>query len=253
MVPVPKFDDFEAFNNHLAESCREDLHRKLRGKGGIKAELLEEDHKAMLSLPQNPFEARRVEPCQASSLSLVRFDRNDYSVPTQYAYHLVTAVGGIETVRFTVQDRVVAEHPRDWEKENVHYDPVHYLALLERKPGALDFGKPFDDWDLPEVFSVLRRRLEGELGQAGRREFIKVLRLLESCELKELAHAVDRALAIGALTVEAIRLLLEDGREQPAKYFRLDGRPHLEGRLIPPPKLALYDTLRQEEACHEKA
>jgi hypothetical protein len=152
-----------------------------------------------------------------------------------------------------VQDQVVAEHPRDWEKENVHYDPVHYLALLERKPGALDFGKPFDDWDLPEVFSVLRRRLEGELGQTGRREFIKVLRLLESCELKELAHAVDRALAIGALTVEAIRLLLEDGREQPAKYFRLDGRPHLQGHEVPPPKLSIYDTLRQEEACHEKA
>jgi transposase len=253
MVPVPVCDDFEAFNNHLAESCREDLHRKLRGKGGIKAELLEEDRKAMLPLPKNPFEARRVEPCQASSLSLVRFDRNDYSVPTQYAYHLVTAVGGIETVRFTVQDRVVAEHPRDWEKENVHYDPVHYLALLERKPGALDFGKPFDDWDLPEVFAVLRRRLEGELGQTGRREFIKVLRLLESCDLKELAKAVDRALTIGALTVEAIRLLLEDGREEPAKYFRLDGHPHLQGHEVPPPKLSIYDTLRQEEACHEKA
>ena len=145
---------------------------------------------------------------------------------------------------------MVAEHPRDWEKENVHYDPVHYLALLERKPGALDFGKPFDDWDLPEVFGVLRRRLEGELGQAGRREFIKVLRLLESCELKELARAVDRALAIGALTVEVVRILLQDGREEPAKYFRLDGRPHLQGHEVPPPNLAVYNTLRQEDYCH---
>lgn len=253
MVPVPAFDDFEVFNNHLAESCREDLKRKLRGNHVTKAELLEEDRRAMLPLPETPFEARRVEPCQANSLSLVRFDRNDYSVPTEYAHHLVTAIGGIENVRFTVQDRLVAEHPRDWEKENVHYDPLHYLALLERKPGTLDFGKPFDDWNLPETFSVLRRRLEGEFGQAGRREFIKVLRLLESCRLKELSDAVDRALAIGALTVEAIRLLMEDCREEPTKYFRLDGRPHLEGRMIPPPKLALYDTLRKDEACHEKA
>ena len=76
----------------------------------------------------------------------------------------IMAIGGIEGVRFVVQDQVVAEHLRDWDKENVHYDPVHYLALLERKPGALDFGKPFDDWDLPEGFGVLRRRLEGELG-----------------------------------------------------------------------------------------
>jgi hypothetical protein len=46
---------------------------------------------------------------------------------------------------------------------------VRYLALLERKPGALDFGKPFDDWDLTEPMTVLRRRLEGELSSAGRR------------------------------------------------------------------------------------
>jgi hypothetical protein len=62
---------------------------------------------------------------------------------------------------------------------------------------------------------------------------------------------VDRALAIGILTVDAIRLLLQDGREAPVKYFRLDSRSHLEGRVIPLPKLALYDALRCEEACHE--
>ena len=168
MVPVPEFDDFEVFNEQLAEDLPAGSPAaSCAGKADIKAELLEEDRRAMLPLPRNPFEARRVEPCQANSLSLVRFDRNDYSVPTQYAHQAVMAIGGIEKVRFVVQDQVVAEHPRDWDKENVHYDPVHYLALLERKPGALDFGKPFDDWDLPEGFGVLRRRLEGELGQDG--------------------------------------------------------------------------------------
>lgn len=252
LVPVPHLDDFELYNEGLADDCRRELNRHVRGKKGTKAELLEEDVRAMRPLPAQPFEARRVEPCQANSLSLVRFDRNDYSVPTAHAHHTVTAVGGIERVRFVVGEQVIAEHLRDWDKENVHYDPVHYLALLERKPGALDFGKPFDEWDLPEGLGVLRRRLEGELGSDGRREFIKVLRLLEICELGELARAVDRALAIGALTVEAVRLLLQDGREVPAKYFRLDGRPHLQGHEVPPPKLSIYDTLRHPEACHEQ-
>ena len=251
LVPVPEFEDFEVFNEGMADDCRRDLQRQLRGKEGTKAELLEEDRQAMLPLPLQAFESRRVEACQANSLSLVRFDRNDYSVPTQHAHRAAMAIGGIERVRLVVQDQVVAEHLRDWDKENVHYDPVHYLALLERKPGALDFGKPFDDWDLPEGFGVLRRRLEGELGSDGRREFIKVLRLLESWNLSELAKAVDRALQIGALTVEAIRLLLQDGRETPVKYFRLDSRPHLQGHVVPPPNLALYDTLRPTEACHE--
>jgi transposase len=253
LVPVPKLNDFDAFNEGLIEDCRHELQRQVRGKHGTKAELLEEDVRAMLPLPEQPFEARRIEACQSNSLSLVRFDRNDYSVPTQYAHRAVTSVGGIERVRFIVQDQVVAEHPRDWDKENVHYDPVHYLALLERKPGALDFAKPFDQWNLPEGFDVLRRRLEGELGSDGRREFIKVLRLLESCMPKELGHAIDRALTIGAMTVEAIRLLLQDGRETPTKYFRLDGRPHLQGHVVPPPKLSLYDTLRPMEIFHEEA
>ncbi len=253
LVPVPKLDDFEQFNEGLVESCRQELNRQVRGKPDTKQGMLEEDRRAMLPLPENAFEAQRIETCQANSLSLVRFDRNDYSVPTEHAHHAVVARGGIERVRFVVQDQVVAEHPRDWDKENVHYNPVHYLALLERKPGALDYGKPFDDWDLPEGFGVLRRRLEGERGNEGRREFIKVLRLLESCNLGELARAVDRALAIGALTVDAIRLLLEEGREVPLKYFRLDGRPHLQGRVVAPPQLAQYDTLRCVEGCHEEA
>ena len=45
-------------------------------------------------LPEKPFEAERIEPCQANSLSLFRFDRNDYSVPTAYAHHPVVAMEG---------------------------------------------------------------------------------------------------------------------------------------------------------------
>ena len=84
LVPVPNLDDFELYNEGLVEDCRRELQRKVRGKSGTKAELLAEDRQAMLPLPPQPFEARRVEICQANSLSLVRFDRNDYSVSTQH-------------------------------------------------------------------------------------------------------------------------------------------------------------------------
>jgi hypothetical protein len=49
-----------------------------------------------------------VKPGKANSLSLVRFECNDYSVPTEYAHHEVTVVGGIEEVRIVVGDRLVA-------------------------------------------------------------------------------------------------------------------------------------------------
>ncbi len=74
----------------------------------------------------------------------MRFDRNDYSVPSAFAHHEVTAIGGIEKVRFLVGTEVVATHRRSWSKEQVSFDPRHYLALLERKPGALDVARPLE-------------------------------------------------------------------------------------------------------------
>lgn len=130
---------------------------------------------------------------------------------------------------------------------------LEYLALLERKPNALDFGKPFEAWDLPKGFGTLQRRLESESGSEGRREFIKILRLLESHPLGELSRAIDRALDIGALMVDVIRILLQEGRESPAKFFRLDGRPHLQDHHIPAPRLFKYSQLLTcENDYHEE-
>ena len=90
----------------------------------------------LLRIPEDRFEARRVENCKVNSLSLVRFDRNDYSVPTQYAYRKVLAVGSLDRVRIVVDDHLIAEHVRDWGSENVHYESG---AL----PGTLGAKAPF--------------------------------------------------------------------------------------------------------------
>jgi hypothetical protein len=82
MVPVPEFSSFAALNAYLEACCVGDLVRRVRGKAQTKTELLEIDRAALLPLPMNTFEARRVVAAKANSLSLVRFDRNDYSVPT---------------------------------------------------------------------------------------------------------------------------------------------------------------------------
>jgi len=140
-------------------------------------------------------------------------------------------------------DRVVAEHRRCWDRERVFYDPVHYLALLERKPGALDFAAPLEGWELPVCFGVLRRRLEAEFAGPGTRQFIKVLRLLEGSSLRELTRAVERALELGLADADAIRLILEHRGEEPVGLFSLDGRPHLKRVGVPSPDLSAYASL----------
>jgi hypothetical protein len=200
----------------------------------------------LIPLPAEAFLAARVELRGVDSLSLVRFDTNDYSVPTAYAHHRVTVLGRIDTVAIVAGDRIVATHRRCWGREQVTYDPVHYLALLERKPGALDFAAPLEGWELPVCFGILRRRLEAEFGGPGTRQFIRVLRLLERASLRELTSAVEQALALGAADADAVRLILEHRRERPAGLFCLDGRPHLKLVSVPGPDLTGYRSLRTE-------
>ena len=249
LVPVPSFPSWAAMNEYLAACCYADLFRTVRGKVGTKADRLVDDRAAMLALPTEAFEPRRVAQGHANSLSLVRFDRNDYSVPTAYAHHEVTVVGGIEEVAITSGTGVVARHVRCWEKEHTTSDPLHYLALLERKPGAIDYARPLESWQLPGCFAVLRRRLEADLGHRGTREFIKVLRLLENASVGALARAVDQALSIGATGADAIALILFHHAEQPVGLFSLDGHPHLKSVVIDPPDLSAYRTLTQQGAA----
>jgi transposase len=244
LVPVPVLHGgLEGLNARLEADCRADLARRPRGKPATKAELLAEERAALLPVPAEAFVAARVELTSADSLSLVRFDTNDYSVPTEFAHRPVTAVGTVDAVRIAVGDSVVAEHRRSWGREGTFYDPVHYLALLERKPGALDFAAPLEGWELPVCFGVLRRRLEAEFAGAGTRRYIKVLRLLESASPAELTRAVERALELGAADADAVRLILERGREQPVGLFCLDGRPHLKLVGVPAPDLSAYTGL----------
>jgi transposase len=248
LVPVPSFDTFAALNAHLSDSCERDLRRSVRGKREGKLERLAEDQDAMLELPSAAFEARRVEQRRANSLSLVRFDRNDYSVPTAYAHHELTVTGGVDEVRVSAADEHVATHMRHWGKEQITYDPIHYLALLERKPGALDAACPLEDWDLPECFSLLRRRMEADLGHRGRREFIQVLRLLERATIRELSGAIESAINLGTENAEAVSLILTHRAERPVALFSLDGHPHLKSFVLDPPDLSAYLTLTNQGA-----
>jgi transposase len=243
LVPLPRVDSMEALNQQLEEACRQDLPRTVRGQVGTKAQLLAEEQAAFLPLPAESFEARRVRTAVSNSLSLVRFNRNDYSVPTAYAHHDLTVVGTIEEVRILFGDTVVATHRRRWDKEQIQFDPVHYLALLERKPGALDFARPMENWQLPECFGILRRRLENELSGLGTRQFIKVLRLLEGASIGQVTDAVEQALGMNTLSVDAVRLILQHRQEMPVGLFCLDGRPHLKSVQVQMPDLQAYRSL----------
>jgi hypothetical protein len=241
LVPVPVVNGgLASLNAELERRCREDLTRRTWGESAAEADRLDEERSSFLPVPSEAFAAARVEPRRVDSLLPNGFDVNWYSVPTGFAHRPVTVVAPVDDVRVVAGDLLAAVHRRCRGREQVTYDPVHYPAVLERKPGALDFAAPLEGWELPVRFGVPRRRLEAEFAGSGTRQYIEVLRLLEQAEPRELARAVGRALEPGVADAGAVRLIPEQGRERPVGLFRLDGRPRLRSVAVPTPDLSAY-------------
>jgi transposase len=248
LVPVPDVESIEILNQRLIESCRRDLDGRTRGRSGTKRELLQDDSTAFLPLPERSFESRRIDDGTVNSESLVRFETNDYSVPVRYAHRKVIVIATVDEVRFVYEDRLLARYPRCWNREKVFFEPVHYLALLERKPGGFDHAKPLEQWNLPECFALLRRRMEADDPKSGTRSFIRVLRLLERFSLDEVTAGAEYALDIGLSDSDSIRSVVEHRADGPVRLFSLDGRPHLACVHVETTPVAAYQALLAEAA-----
>ena len=216
MVPVPVFETFAALNAHLADCCRQRLGERLRGETETIGERLKRDLAAFRQLPPQPYDACEKVSTRVSSLSLVRYRLNDYSVPTSHGHAQVHVRGYVHEVVISCGTEIIARHPRSYEREDFVFDPLHYLALIEQKINALDQAAPLAGWQLPEEFATLRRLLEARMGSKGKREFVQVLRLMETFAVADVAAAVREALARGAVGLDAIKHLL---------LRRIEGRP----------------------------
>jgi transposase len=208
LVPIPAVASFAELNAHLERRCLDRLNDRVRGQAGSIGERLERDLTALQPRPATPFDACDRRPGRVSSLALVRYDRNDYSVPTAYGHRAVLVRGYVEQVVISCGAETIARHPRSYAREDFVFDPLHYLALLEQRTGALDQAAPLQGWALPEAFTSLRRLLEARLGKAGKREYVQVLRLLEAFRLDDVHAAVREALRLGAIGYDAVKHLV---------------------------------------------
>ena len=162
----------------------------MRGHGETIGQRLQRDLEAMAELPATPFDACDQTSGRVSSQALVRYKTNDYSVPVAYGHRDVWLRGYVDQVVIGCGGEIIARHPRCYDREDMVFDPVHYLPLLEKKINALDQAAPLAKWDLPPEFQTLRRLMEARMIKAGRREYVQVLRLLETFDPGDLHVAV---------------------------------------------------------------
>ncbi len=249
MTPIPIAASYDDLNAMLAECCR----RRQSGRAGRHAETIGErlgaDLAALRGLPVVPLEPCEKRAGRVSSTALVRYRCNDYSVPTAYGFQDVVVKGFVDEVVILCAGTVIARHPRSYGEGEFVANPLHYLALIETKPNALDQAAALQGWALPEIFQHLRHLLEARMGNRGKREFIQVLRLLEAMPQEIVATAVTEAIRLGAIGFDAVKLIALARIERRPARLDLTAYPHLPRLTVKTTSAADYTALIPELAA----
>jgi transposase len=243
LVPIPSFQSFDALNAYLDAQCRKRLQLRVPGHTQTIGERLEQEREDLLPLPQTPYDASDKQARRVSSLSLVRYQDNDYSVPVEYGHREVLVRGYVHQVVISCGEKVIARHRRSYYKGDFVYDPRHYLPLLERKVGALDQAAPLSGWELPQEFDTLRRLLESRLGKGGKREYVQVLRLMETFTQQEVHQGVKDALRLGTIGFDAVKHLLLCRIERRPPHLDLADYPYLPRARVETTSVKAYLSL----------
>jgi transposase len=246
LTPAPVASSFEDLNATLAERCRaRQDERAGRHAESIGARLIA-DLGAMRARPAVPLEPCEKRAARVSSTALVRYRCNDYSVPTADGFQDVLVKGFVDEVVILCGGIEVARHPRCYGTGVFVPDPLHYLALIETKPNALDQAAALQRWDLPETFQHLRHLLEARMGNRGKREFIQVLRLMEAMPKAIVAFAVTEAIRLGAIGFDAVKLIALARLERRPARLDLTAYPHLPKTTVRTTAVADYAVLVPE-------
>ena len=147
-----------------------------------------------------------------------------------------------ERIVVLLGDEVVAEHARQFRRDQVIYDPWHYLPILLRKPGALRNGAPFKDWDLPAGLSEVRGKLKSHAD--GDRQFVKILGAVLEHGLTAVEAACAEALQAGIASGDVILTVLAR-RRQPELPPSITTPDALRLKFDPKADCGRYDSLRR--------
>ena len=199
--PMPSFPDLTALNAWLERRCLELWHEIPHGAlPGSVADALADERAALMQMPP-AFDGFVELSKRVSPTCLISFERTRYSVPASFANRPVSLRIYPERIVVAAEGRILCEHPRLIERSHhlpprTIYDWRHYLAVIQRKPGALRNGAPFVE--MPPAFRQLQELLLRRPG--GDREMVDVLALVLHHNEQVVLTAVELALQAGVPT-----------------------------------------------------
>lgn len=198
---MPDFPDLVALNDWLERRCRELWHETLHGTlPGTIADVFAIEQASLMPLPV-AFDGFVEQSKRVSPTCLISFERTRYSVPASFANRPVSLRVYPEKIVIAAEGQILCEHGRLIERGHHHpprtiYDWRHYLAVIQRKPGALRNGAPFAE--MPEAFRQLQSLMTRR--QGGDREMVDIMALVLHHDEQAVLAAVELALAEGVAT-----------------------------------------------------
>ncbi len=251
-TPTPRFKDFAELNAWLAYRCEELAVRK-------HPELAERtiadcfaEEKTLLIPIKAHFDGYVEKTLRVSSTCLIKVNHNRYSVPAKWANRIISARITADQLRIVAENQIVAKHSRCYGRNQLICNPWHYLPVLEKKPGALRHGAPFQQWDLPAPIRVVRDRiLKQDKGDRAFVELLLMARALGETGLETLEVACDLTLQTGVIAAPIVlnemRRLSEAARPKILQHIA-SSIPTL--KTVPKADCSRYDNLRRVRHDH---
>lgn len=225
MTPLLEVKSYDELNALLWKACQENLHRRVRGQLASVAELLADERSQFLPLPKELFPACVSYPVKPNGYSQVDLDTNRYSVPAEHGNDQLVLRAYPFRVEILFANEVIAAHPRCLGHEQDILDPLHYLLLLEQRPGAFEHAKPMRYWrkywpkDYDRLLEALRTRLPDGRGV---KEFIAILKLHREYAADQVEQAVQAALELGAASLDGVLLYLRQLQQAQPQFPTLE-------------------------------
>ena len=241
-----QFSSFEELNIWLEARClalwSELEHPEYTGI--TVADALEQEQPYLMAMP-TPFDGYVETMGRVSSTCLVSMDTNRYSVPCHLANRMVSIHLYADRVTCYDDTGCVASHRRLLDRNQTSYAWLHYVPLIERKPGALRNGAPFED--MPQPLAKLQASLLRRQRQEGNRVMARVLAAVPTYGLEAVLVAVELVLESGIHSAEHVQNVLARLSQQPLPA-QVDTSLKLNEE--PLADTARYDSLTGQEVSH---
>jgi transposase len=252
MVPVPRFATLEDLNEYVLQKCIADGDRVVAGqKQSINASF-DIEKQLLLPLPPAPFDTGvRKSGSVVDSYQTIAFDKNRYSVPTEYIGKPLWFKSYWNKVQIGTGSEIITEHLRTYEEEEYVLKPEHYFDLLERRPQAVAYARPILQVQWPDEYWQFFNQVRSMFGssRAGR-DFVRILRCHAQYGMERTVTAIREATTAGAVAADVVLQIL-DREKFTDSYFEppldISSRPELANITVALTDTAEYQQLLGDE------